>query len=294
MSKNHLFSATPAPGTGFRNLHAASWSRCLATIASLLLVSLSLCYAAQSVTLAWDASSDPNIAGYKLRYGTTSGNPSQTIDVGKTTTATVSNLNDGTTYYFTATCYTAAGLESQPSNEVSYTTPGPSATPTPTLIPTAGPTISIGETSILASPDSRNGNLLVAQQATLPQTATVESLSFYITNASGKLRLGIFDATGPNGDPGTKKAETTEITPTVGWNKANVVTPVSLPQGSYWLAYLASDNNLSKIYPGRLDITRTPMDRCQRHFPHRLKAMSSTFLCSQPLVPRAFSYLHTH
>ena len=76
----------------------------------------------RAVNLAWDASSDPNIAGYKLRYGTTSGNPSQTIDVGKTTTATVSNLNDGTTYYFTVTSYNTAGVESQPSNEISYTT----------------------------------------------------------------------------------------------------------------------------------------------------------------------------
>jgi len=124
MNKNHMFSAAPAPGTGFRNLQAASWSRCLAAIASLLIISLSLCHAAR-VTLAWDASSDPNIAGYKLRYGTTSENPSQTIDVGKTTTATVSNLNDGTTYYFIVTAYDTAGLESRPSTQVSYTTATP-------------------------------------------------------------------------------------------------------------------------------------------------------------------------
>ena len=105
----------------------------------------------------------------------------------------------------------------------------------------------MGETSKLASSDSGNGNLIVAQQATLTETATVQSLSFYVTKASGKLRLGIFDATGPNGDPGTKKAETAEITPTVGWNKANVIAPVSLPQGTYWLAYLASDNNLEFV-----------------------------------------------
>ena len=241
MNKNPLFSAAPVPGARFRNLHAASLGRLLAAIASLLIVSLSLCHAAQSCTLAWNASSDPSVAGYELRYGTSSGNPSQSIDVLKTTTFTVSNLNDATTYYFVVAAYNAAKVESQPSNEVSYTTPSPSSTPT------AGPTISIGETSILASPDSGNGNLLVAQQATLTQTATIESLSFYVTNASGKLRLGIFDATGPNGGPGTKKAETAEITPTVGWNKANVIAPVSLPQGTYWLAYHASDNNLAFV-----------------------------------------------
>jgi hypothetical protein len=87
--------------------------------------SLSLGRAAQSVTLAWDTRPDPSIAGYKLHYGTTSENPSQTNDVGKTTTATVSNLNDGTTYFFTVTAYNIYKntlLESQPSNEVSYMT----------------------------------------------------------------------------------------------------------------------------------------------------------------------------
>ena len=96
----------------------------LAAIVSLLIVSLSLGHAAQSVTLAWDASPDPSIAGYKLHYGTTNENPSHTKDVGKTTTATVSNLNDGTAYFFTVTAYNTAG-ESQPSNQVSYTTSGP-------------------------------------------------------------------------------------------------------------------------------------------------------------------------
>jgi hypothetical protein len=51
------------------------------------------------------------------------GRPSQSINVGKTTTPTVSNLADGTTYFFTVTARNTFGLESPPSNEVSYTTP---------------------------------------------------------------------------------------------------------------------------------------------------------------------------
>jgi hypothetical protein len=49
----------------------------LVAISSLMLASLSLCPGAQSVTLACDASSDPNVLGYMLRYGTTSGSPNQ-------------------------------------------------------------------------------------------------------------------------------------------------------------------------------------------------------------------------
>ena len=104
--------------------------------------------------------------------------------------------------------------------------------------------IQIGDPVIEAADDSGNANLLLAQEATLSQTATLESLSFYVTQAAGKLRMGVYDATGPGGGPGALKAQTAEITPVVGWNTAAVVTQVSLPPGNYWLAYLPSDNNL--------------------------------------------------
>jgi Domain of unknown function (DUF4082)/Divergent InlB B-repeat domain/Fibronectin type III domain len=130
MNKNPPFSATLASDTRFRNLHALSLRRFLAAIASLLFVSLSLCHAAQSVTLAWNASSDSSVNGYILRYGTTSGSPSQFVDVGNATSRTLSNLNDATTYYCTVVAYivyNGTRVESQPSNQVQYTTPGPAS-----------------------------------------------------------------------------------------------------------------------------------------------------------------------
>ena len=89
-----------------------------------------------------------------------------------------------------------------------------------------------------------NGNLLSAQIAKLSQAATVQSLSFYVTAASGNLILGIYDASGPSGGPGALKASTASFAPTKGWNTAKVGTPVSLAAGSYWLAYLPSSNAL--------------------------------------------------
>jgi len=81
-----------------------------------------------SVTLAWNAdppTSDPvtNAIGYRLHYGFASGNYSEIFDVGNTTTTTVANLKSGSTYYFVTTAYNAAGVESPPSNEVSFTVP---------------------------------------------------------------------------------------------------------------------------------------------------------------------------
>ncbi len=74
-------------------------------------------YSAQ-VSLQWDANTDPIVAGYKVYYGTTSHNYSSHIDVGKTTTYTVSNLPDGVTHYFATTDYSNSGMESGFSNEV--------------------------------------------------------------------------------------------------------------------------------------------------------------------------------
>lgn len=81
--------------------------------------SLSQALAASSVTLAWDPPSRADIAGYRVYYGTASGSYPQIINVGNTTTATVSNLAPGQTYYFVVTDYDSLGLESVPSNQVS-------------------------------------------------------------------------------------------------------------------------------------------------------------------------------
>jgi len=78
-------------------------------------------YSAQ-VTLAWDANPDPNIAGYRVYYGTSSRNYSYHADVGNQTGCTIANLQN-TMYYFAATAYDAGGQESTYSAEVVYNPP---------------------------------------------------------------------------------------------------------------------------------------------------------------------------
>jgi len=108
--------------------------------------------------------------------------------------------------------------------------------------------ITMGETSnSLGGTDSGNGNLILAQQTTLAQSATLQSMSFYVNAAAGKLRLGVYDATGPSGGPGAKVAETGEITPVAGWNTSATTTHPALAAGTYWLAYWSNNSSLS--YP---------------------------------------------
>lgn len=78
----------------------------------------------QSVTLAWNPSTDPDVAGYFLCYGASSGSYTSQIDAGTNTTATASGLREGQTYYFAFTAYDAQGVQSDPSNEVPYIAPG--------------------------------------------------------------------------------------------------------------------------------------------------------------------------
>ena len=86
-------------------------------------------YAGQA-SLSWEAPSTnedgtslTDLNGYKIYYGTAPGNYTQNVDVGNVTTYTFTNLTDGQTYYFVATAYNSAGVESSYSNEVTKIIP---------------------------------------------------------------------------------------------------------------------------------------------------------------------------
>ncbi len=80
-------------------------------------------FATGSVTLAWNASTDPSVAGYNVYYGAASGTYTNEICAGSATNATISGLVQGATYYFAATTYAASGMESPFSGEVSCLVP---------------------------------------------------------------------------------------------------------------------------------------------------------------------------
>jgi hypothetical protein len=75
---------------------------------------------AASVTLAWDPSPSPDVTGYIVYYGDASASYSQAFDVGNSTTATLSNLANGNAYFVVVTAYNGAGMQSVPSNQISF------------------------------------------------------------------------------------------------------------------------------------------------------------------------------
>ena len=78
---------------------------------------------AGGATLAWDPVNSPALAGYVLHYGPSAGNYTSRIDVGNTTSRTISNLTEGATYHFAVTAYDALHTETGFSNDVSATIP---------------------------------------------------------------------------------------------------------------------------------------------------------------------------
>jgi hypothetical protein len=106
-------------------------------------------------------------------------------------------------------------------------------------------TVTMGNANVETGIDNGNGNILLAQQASLTTAGTLNTLSFYVTTAAGSLVLGVYDNTGPSGGPGKLLASTASFTPVTGWNTQNVTTKPNLAAGTYWLARLPSSSTLA-------------------------------------------------
>jgi Bacterial Ig-like domain (group 3)/Glucodextranase, domain B len=105
------------------------------------------------VKLAWDASSESNLSGYKVYYRTVGGSYTTPIILGLQTTCTVPISASGT-YYFAVTAYTSSA-ESEFSNEVSTT-----------LSDTTAPTLLIVSPSSNQSVSSSSNTLSISGTAT--------------------------------------------------------------------------------------------------------------------------------
>jgi hypothetical protein len=103
------------------SLHSASHgaARLTAWAMGLMLWLLTAHTSAAQVTLTWNASPSAGVDGYWLYYGTQSHTYTARFDMGPETSATVTGLASGQTYYFAVTAYNStAGTESTWSNEV--------------------------------------------------------------------------------------------------------------------------------------------------------------------------------
>jgi hypothetical protein len=95
--------------------------RIISTLIFFALLVVSVYTRAGKIDLEWDHSPDPLVVGYRIYAGTNSGMYTQSQTVPRTNWTTFSNLTYAVRYYFVATAFNAAGVESIPSNEVAAT-----------------------------------------------------------------------------------------------------------------------------------------------------------------------------
>ncbi|HXJ58925.1 MAG TPA: fibronectin type III domain-containing protein [Verrucomicrobiae bacterium] len=154
---------------------------------------------AAEVKVAWGASASSNVTNYTLKYGTSSGSYPTTRNVGNTLTATASNLQTGVRYYFVVTSRNSSGVESDPSNELSYTpgsTPPPATNQPPTLNPIANVTIledgglqTINLTGISSGATSESQPLTLTATSSNPGLIPTPTVIYTSPNPTGSLRF---------------------------------------------------------------------------------------------------------
>src|SRR5437870_1910700 len=129
------------------NLCRALFVTCALTALCFLAPALS---SAAQVTLAWDPNTEPDLAGYKVYYSTTSVSYQYSVYVGNLTSYTLSGLLYGRIYYFAATAYNLNLNESGFSNEVSKAIADVTPPTVSMTAPAAGATVS-GTMTVSAS-----------------------------------------------------------------------------------------------------------------------------------------------
>ncbi len=73
----------------------------------------------KEITLAWNENTDPDLVGYRVHYGSESGDYDKIVDVGLQTEY-VFSTQSGEEYYFAVTAYDVEGYQSGFSDEVSW------------------------------------------------------------------------------------------------------------------------------------------------------------------------------
>ena len=170
-----------------------------------------------SINLIWNANPEPELAGYKVYYGTASGVYTQSVDIGNQTAATLTNLSVGVTYFSVVTAYDAQRLESPPSVEISFT---PAALP-----PVPPPTVTL---ETLTPPDNNP----------FPESETAPLMSDHSPLPSGENR---FTITAPAG-------QTLEIYATADLLNWTQVATSTNPSGMLRVTDHQSANGIQRFY----------------------------------------------
>jgi K319L-like, PKD domain len=213
--------------------------------ATLLLVAFSFLFQfvaaaqAQSVTLAWDPITDPNLAGYRVYRSQQSGVYSSSLNGALLTAAsfTDSAVQAGRTYYYVVTAVNTSGLESNYSAQVQADIPLPLTNTAPAVNAGVDQTITLPATATLtatASDDGLPNNTLTYQWTvlsgsgvSLTPTNTASTKATFTTAGTYTFRVFVSDGLLSGSDDVivvVNAAATTNKAPTVNAGPDQTIT----------------------------------------------------------------------
>lgn len=177
--------------------------------------------------MGWNASGSSGVTGYHVHYGLSSGSYTQVTDAGNNLSATISSLTAGQTYFFAVTAYNGAGLESAPSNEVSYT---PSVSSSPAPITVGSGLFNSGSVPSNVTIDDPNA-VELGVKFTVATAGKITAICFY----KGPQNTGTHDAhlwssTGTLLASATFSGESAS-----GWQQVTLQNPVAVAAGTTYI-----------------------------------------------------------
>jgi hypothetical protein len=186
-----------------------------------------------NISLAWSPSPATGIVGYNVYSGAASKNYTNMVSAGNVTNANVTGLKSGKTYYFSVTAVDTLGLESQFSNEISYSVPtnnppGVSNTP-PTVSSIANQTINANTSTgplafMIGDAQTPAANLTVSASSSNP--TLVPAANIALSGSGSVWTITVIPAAGQTG---TSTIAVTVCDPSLCTTTNFLVTVIPLP-----------------------------------------------------------------
>ena len=145
---------------------------------------------AAQLSLAWDSNNNPNVAGYKVYYGTISRTYGSPVNAGNVTNYTVTGLTAGKVYFFAVTAYDSSNNESGFSSEVSGTAPTSATSPGVLAVNSSAGMNSSGKQGGPFSPASQTYTLQNTGGSSITWTASKGKSWVTLSASSGTLAVG--------------------------------------------------------------------------------------------------------
>jgi hypothetical protein len=226
-------------------------------LAALSLLSFATQLHAATVTATWNPNPEPNIAGYSVSYGTTSGSYTTTVDVGKVTSA-VMTVTAGQKYYFAVRAYNTGGAMSPYSAEVSATVSGTTSGPSiVNLSPSSG---AVGTMVTVAGANfgSTKGTSTVTFNGTAATPTTWSASSIAVPAPAGATTGNVVVTVGGIASNGQTFTVSGTTPAAISFVQQNYATPQSAT-ASVSVPFTAAQTagNLNVVVIGWNDSTRT-------------------------------------